>query len=104
MALTYGDLAQLNPGAASLTDIFTATGNCLVVITAANRGAATALRISIAVGGAADDPKQYKAYDRPISDNGVFESGPHFLANGDKIRVYATLATLTFTVNGLTGF
>lgn len=104
MALAYGELAQVKPSATTLTDAYTAAGNCLVVITVTNESTQTSFRLSIAVGGAADDPKQYKAYDRNLGDNSIFEAGPYFLAAGDKIRVYATLATVTFTVNGATGF
>ena len=94
---------QTNPGAASLTDAYTvpAGTKLLFNFVVANRSAvATSLRFSIAIAAAADSNEQYVAYDLPIAGNDVYES-PMFKANAtDVLRVYATLATLSFTISG----
>lgn len=106
MADTYKVLAQINPSAASLTDAYTvpaATSTVVSSITVANRSSTpTAFRISIAVAGAADNNIQYIAYDVAIAGNESKSFTLGFtLATTDKIRVYATLATLTFNVFGV---
>lgn len=105
MAITYKVLGQSNPSAATLTDAYTVPALTQVVvstITVANRSATpTAFRISIAIAGAADANQQYIAYDVAIAANQVqtFTLGIT-LATTDKIRVYATLATLSFNIFG----
>lgn len=104
MADNLKELFQVNPGAASLTDGYVVPGatSAMVIVTVTNRSATpTAFRLSLAIAGAADDPKQYKAYDSLIGGNVVIEMGPYAMAATDKWRVYATLATLTFTFNGI---
>lgn len=99
MAVTRGILAQANPLAATLTDLYTVTagvnGTCRVII--ANRGAATSFRVSIGVAGAADSLEQYVAYDKQIAANDTGATIAFFVNEGDIIRVYTTLATLSFT-------
>lgn len=106
MADTYKVLAQSNPGAAVLTDMYTvpgatsAVGSTLVVC---NRSATpTSFRVSCAIAGAADNAVQYIAFDVPIAANEVktFTIGIT-LAATDKVRVFATLATLTFSLFGV---
>lgn len=105
MAETYKVLAQSNPVAATLTGAYTvpaATSAVVSSIMVSNRSAtATAFRLSVAVAGAADDNKQYLAYDVPIYGNETksFTIGAS-LAAADVLRVYATLATLSFNVFG----
>ncbi len=103
MAETFSILSQTDPAAATVTDAFTATGQTVVsAVYIANRSAvATAFRVSVAPAGAADAVVQYLYYDIAIAGNDTFQFGPIGLENTDKIRVYATLATLTFTVTGL---
>lgn len=106
MAETNKVLAQTNPGAASLTDSYTVPGATQAIISSivvCNRsGTSTSFRISIAVAGAADDPKQYIYYDVVIPGNDTFVATIGMtLGAADKIRVYATLATLTFTTFGV---
>jgi hypothetical protein len=72
-------------------------------INVSNRSATpTSFRISVAVAGAADNDKQYIAYDVAIAANATatFKVGLA-LATTDVIRVYATLATLSFNIFGL---
>ena len=96
-------VGQSNPVAATLTDLYTVpastsfSGN----LTIANRSTATSFRVSLAPAGAADALSQYIAYDAAISANQVIQLSGIALATTDKIRVYATLATLTFTVQGV---
>lgn len=105
MAEVYKIIAQSNPSATTLTDIYTVgVGKQAVVssIIVANRsGSNQRYRISLAVNGAANDNKQYIAYDESISPNGVneFTIGAT-LSAGDVIRVYASTANLSFNVFG----
>jgi hypothetical protein len=105
MAESYKKLGQSNPSAATLTAMYTVPALTSVVgstISVCNRSAtATTFRISHAIAGAADNDAQYFAYDAPIPGNGVipFTIGPT-MATTDVIRVYATLATLTFSMWG----
>lgn len=94
-------IVQSNPGAASLTDVYTATSAFEFKYVVVNRSAVpTSFRVSIAIAGVADDNKQYVAYDTPITGNSIYESPIFFINSTDVIRVFATLATLTFTITG----
>ena len=106
MADTLKILGQSNPLATTLTDIYTvpaSTSTTVSSITVSNNSAtATTFRISVAVAGAADDPKQYLYYDVSINGNDTFVATIGItLAATDKIRIYATLATLSFNVFGV---
>ena len=102
MALVFGEIAQRNPAAATLEDLYTVPALTQIAarITVANRsGVATSFRIAVAIAGAADSVEQYKAYDTPILGNDIYEK--MITANAaDVIRVRATLATLSFTLDG----
>ena len=105
MADTYAILGQSNPSAATLTDAYTvpaATTAIVSSIVVANRSTtATSFRISLAVEGAADDDKQYIYYDLVIDNNDTFVATIGItLGPRDVVRVYATLATLSFTILG----
>lgn len=98
-------LGQVNPSATTLTAGYTVPGATQAVVSSiviANRSVATSYRISVAVAGAGDDVKQYIAYDVAIGANET-----HTLVLGitlgaaDVVRVYATLATLSFSVFGV---
>lgn len=105
MADTYKVLGQSNPLAATLTDAYTvpaATSVVISTIVIANRGAATSFRVSVAVAGAADANQQYLAYDVAIGANETITMTVGVtLAATDKVRVYATLATLSFNLFGV---
>jgi hypothetical protein len=106
VADTLKVLGQTSPVAATLTDHYTvpaATSTTVSSIVVANRsGVATSFRVAVAVGGAADDVKQYLYYDVPIGGNDTFVATIGVtLAATDKIRVYATLATLSFSSFGV---
>jgi len=106
MADTLKVLGQSNPLAATLTALYTvpaATSATVSSVTVANRSATpTSFRISIAPAGAADANQHYIAYDVAIGANVaiVFTIGIT-LATTDVIRVYATLATLSFNAFGI---
>lgn len=105
MATTRKKLAQSNPSAITLTDAYTvpaSTTGIVTTITVANRSATgTSFRISHAVAGAADDNAQYLYYDAPIGGNDTFQVTTAIpMATTDVLRVYATLATLTFSIHG----
>ena len=104
MADTLKVLAQINPVAATLTDAYTvpAATSAIVDVLVCNRSAvATSFRVSVAVAGVADDNTQYQAYDEVIAGNARARIAGITLAATDVVRVYATLATLTFTVVGI---
>jgi hypothetical protein len=95
-------LVQSNPAATTLTDAYTVPAGFRFegYVNVANRSVATAFRISIAIAGAADSPEQYIAYDTPLTQNNIYNSGDIKANGGDVIRVYATLATLSFSIIG----
>jgi hypothetical protein len=98
-------LGQAKPGATTLTALYTApVGGSAVVSTLviANQSATpTTYRISVAVAGAADTAKQYIAYDTSIGANEVTSYTLGLtLGAGDILRVYTTLATVSFSAFG----
>ena len=98
----YGTFAQDVPTLLTLTDLYTvpaATQFVGKVRVVDESGTGTAFRLSVGVAGAADDPKQYLAYDMAIAGNVAIEV-PLECGPGDVIRGYATLGTLAFTVSG----
>ena len=106
MATLTKTLSQTSPSAASLTDSYTVpavTQATVSTITVANRSATpTTFRISVAKAGAADDVKQYLFYDVPITGNDTFAATIGVtLETTDVVRVYATLATLSFNIFGI---
>ncbi len=106
MATVQKVLGQSKPSATTLTAAYTVpalTQATVSTITVANQSAtATSFRISIAVSGAADTPAQYLYYDVPISGNDTFATTIGLtLGAGDIVRVYNTLATLSFNIFGI---
>jgi hypothetical protein len=106
MATTPKVLGQLVPGATTLTALYTvpgATNTTVSSIMVCNTSATpTTFRVSVAVAGAADDPKQYIFHDITIPGNDTFTATVGLtLAATDVLRVYATLATLSFSAFGI---
>lgn len=99
-------LGQLAPSAASLTDIYTvpaATSAVISSIIVANTDAsvATSFRVTVAVAGAGDSVEQYIYDDIVINGADTFTASLGLtLAATDVVRVYATLATLSFNIYG----
>jgi hypothetical protein len=106
MALAYKILGQSNPSATTLTTLYTvpaSTSTVISTLVVANRSAtATAFRVSVQIAAAADDSKQYLFYDTPISGNDTITATLGIsLATTDVVKVYATLATLSFMITGV---
>ena len=106
MAEVIKVLGQLNPSAATLTALYTVpaatTAVCSSLVVCNRSGVATAFRVSIAVAGAADDPIQYIHYDHAIGANATIPIVIGItLAATAVVRVYATLATLSFNLFGV---
>ena len=76
MAVTFKVLGQSNPTAGALTTLYTvpvATSTNVGSIIVCNQGTYdVTFRISVAIAGAADDPKQYLYYDILVPANDTF--------------------------------
>jgi hypothetical protein len=99
-------LGQNAPAATVLTDLYTVpggTGVAVSSVTVCNRSATpTTFRLSVAPAGAADATSQYVYYDVPIAGNDTFVATLGItLAATDKVRCYATLATVSFSLFGV---
>ena len=99
-------LAQSIPSAATSTLLYTvpaATSTVCSTITVCNQSAtATSFRISVGIAGEALATKQYLYYDVAIGGNDTFVATIGItLATTDVVRVYATLATLSFNLFGI---
>jgi hypothetical protein len=93
---------QLNPGATTATKLYTATGTGWAHVVVANRDTVqTSFRISKRIAGAGANDKQYINYDTPIDGGDTYQSPKIALANTDEVWVYATDATLSFSIEGL---
>lgn len=104
MPITYVDPSQSSPSAATLTTLYTvpsATSAVCSCIDVCNRSATpTTFRVAIRVGGASIADSHYTYYDIPIAGNDTFTREVKWsLAAGTIVSVYATLATLTFTLH-----
>jgi len=105
MATTLSVLGQVAPSATTLTTLYTVpalTTTAVSSIVVCNTSAtATSFRISVAVAGAGDALSQYLYYNVTIAGNDTFIATCGFsLGAADVVRVYATLATLTFSAFG----
>ena len=106
MAEVYKILGQSAPTAASLTTLYTVPASTEAIIstlTVGNRSStATSFRYAIRPGGAAVANQHYGPYDHAISGNEFMVITLGFgLATTDVFSVYATLATLSFTLGGM---
>ena len=106
MAESYIKLADSAPSAATATTLYTVPSSTDVVVshvTVCNRSAVpTSFRIGIDVGGSGDADAQWMFYDCPIGANETIEvlRGATLTAT-DLVRIYATLATLSFNLFGV---
>lgn len=106
MADTRKVLGQSNPAARTLTDLYTVPGAASVVVSSiviCNQSTADAkARVSVAVAGAADEPKQYLYYDLDVPGNETFIATIGItLAATDVVRVYSDTDYLSFNLFGL---
>ena len=104
MTDVWGALAQISPAGVTLTDAYTCPvgKHVTLQVIACNSGASTAtIRVSHAVKGVADDTKQYVLYGKLVVAGDTVVTSKVTLAGGDIMRVYTTLATVAFNVNGI---
>ena len=105
MAITYKCLAQLNPGATTLTTLYTVPASTSAVcstLTVCNQAAAAGtFRVSVRIAAAADNAKQYLCYDAPINGNATVALTLGItLAATDLVSVYASTATMSMNLFG----
>ena len=105
MAVTIKVLGQSNPGATTLTTLYTvpaATSTVCSSITVCNRSAtATTFRIAIRPAGAGISNEHYLYYDVTIAGNDTFIATIGItLATTDVVSVYSGAATLSFHLYG----
>ena len=106
MVDTIKVLGQTNPSATTLTNLYIVPASksaTISSVTICNTGSdATTFRISIAIGGEADSPKQYLYYDLPIPANDTFIATIGVtLATTDIVRVYGGNDDLSFNLFGV---
>jgi hypothetical protein len=106
MAETPKVLGQLNPSPATLTTLYTVpplTNSVVSTITVANRSnVETTFRIAVSPSGDVISNEHYLYYDVSIAGNDTFATTIGIsLDENDVIRVWATLATLSFNVFGI---
>jgi len=103
MADSWGVLGQSLPAATTLTDIYTvpAAKHSTIEVVICNRGAATTVRLSHAVNGAADSNAQYLLFDFALAANDAISTARITANATDKIRVYSNSGTVAFSVNGI---
>ena len=106
MADLFKVLGQAKPSAATLTTGYTVPASTTAVVSSIvvcnQSSVATSFRISLAIAGAADTAAQYLYYDVSIDGNDTFVATIGAgLAATDVVRVYNTLATLSFNVLGV---
>lgn len=103
--LTYKIIAQVDPGAATPTDLYTVPGATSFIgstLFVCNRGASAAtFRVSLSVAGAATAAKDYIYYDVSIPANDTLAlTAGLTMAVTDKMRVYASTSTISFSLFG----
>lgn len=95
---------QSNPSAATLTEIYDCPDATSFVgrLNICNRSSvATFFRVSIEIDNAGTSNEQFLAYDTPIEGNGVVSIDGITMTADDRLNVYATLATLSFSLMGV---
>jgi hypothetical protein len=104
-AETIKVLGQVNPGATTATDLYTAPAATSAVassLTVCNQAAVAAtFRVAVRPAGAALDPKHYLHYDAPLGANATLIATVGLtLAPTDVVTVYASSATVSFGLYG----
>lgn len=105
MATTYKVLGQLNPGATTLSSLYTvpsATSTvCSTLVVCNLAGTAATFRLAVRPAGAAIDNKHYISYDTsvPANDSISLTMGIT-LAATDVVSVYASTTTISFNLFG----
>ena len=98
-------LGQLDPSATTITVLYTVpdmTQTTVSSIVAANRtGSAITLRLSVHVGGAGADDKQYIYYDKSVAANDSLAIVLGITLNQtDVIKVYTSASNMSFNMFG----
>jgi len=107
MAETLRILSQISPSANVLTDLYTvAVGKTCAVssitICNCNGSSDITFSISLAVGGAVDEVKQYLYFDLPMENNDTFIATIGVtLGATDVIRVKSSLSNVSFQCFGI---
>ncbi len=101
MVDTFRSPAQAYPAAGVLTNLYTVPGVTQVsgsTIVACNQGSQQAkIRVSLAVAGAADDPKQYIVFDMSVPGNDSYMATVGItLAATDVVRVQSDTGQVSF--------
>lgn len=105
MASVLKVLGQLDPSAATLTDLYTVPASTSTVVSSivvCNRSATfTTFRVAIRPAGASISNEHYLYYDVTLAGNDTFIATIGIsLEATDVVSVYATLATLSFSLFG----
>lgn len=105
MGQVYKVLGQVNPGATTLTVLYTVpalTSTVVSSVIVCNEGAAGTFRVSVAVAGAADNAKQYLFYDVAIGANtSITATLGISLATTDVVKCYASSTDMAFNLFGV---
>jgi len=105
MAETIKPLAQANPSATTLTDMYTVPASTSTVgstLCICNRTSSTKkVRVPVAIGGASDSLEQYIYYDTPVLKNdSIFTTIGITLTATDVVRVYTDVVGVSFSLFG----
>lgn len=106
MTQTMKVLAQLSPSASTLTPLYTvppSTSTVVSSLTICNQNSTVVnIRVSVAVAGAGDDPKQYVYYKLPMGAFDTFIATVGLsLATTDVIRCYSDTTNVSFSAFGV---
>jgi len=106
MAETLKVLAQSNPSALTLTDMYTvptSTSTTVSTITICNQTSQKAtVRVSVAVDGEADSDKQYIFYDIEVLGNDTLSATIGMtLSAADVVRIYSSSVSTSFNLFGV---
>lgn len=106
MVETIKVLGQVSPAATTLTALYTVPGATVTTVSTISicnqNSAQVTFRVSIAVGGESDDPKQYLYRDQSLLGNDSdFATLGITLGAGDIVRVYASATGVSFNLFGV---
>lgn len=106
MSFAYSVLGQVEPSATTLTTLYTvpaSTQAVISVLTIANKGVTTPVRVAVRPDGEAIADKHYLLYDVSVDANDalIIPLGLT-ISHGDVISVYAGTADVSFNVYGAT--
>lgn len=98
-------LGQSNPSAATNVDLYTVPSSkstaCSTLVVCNRSATTTTFRVAVRPAGASIANQHYLYYDVPIFGNDTFMATIGIsLATTDVVSVYATLATLSFSLFG----